>query len=122
MVLKIQRLSTCLCPADLEIGDTADKEVCGTVAARAGCGPGFMAIMAHRIRPCLVIQAGGGHGGGGFADTGREFGIFGGLGQLHDEIKRRFLTLDREERTVRDMVAKMESGFAGRLAEFQHGR
>ena len=44
------------------------------------------------------------------------------LGQLHDEIKKRFLTLDREERTVRDMIAKMESGFAGRLAEFQHGR
>ena len=44
------------------------------------------------------------------------------LGQLHNEIKKSFLTLDQEERTVRDMVAKMESGFAGRLAEFQHGR
>jgi F-type H+-transporting ATPase subunit epsilon len=44
------------------------------------------------------------------------------LGQLHDEIKRRFLTLNRQERTVRDMVAKMESDFVGRLAEFQHGR
>jgi F-type H+-transporting ATPase subunit epsilon len=44
------------------------------------------------------------------------------LGQLHDEIKRQFLTLDQEERTVRDIVAKLESGFAGRLAEFQHGR
>jgi F-type H+-transporting ATPase subunit epsilon len=44
------------------------------------------------------------------------------LGHLHDEIKRRFLTLDQEERTVRDVVAKMESGFVGRLAEFQHGR
>ena len=44
------------------------------------------------------------------------------LGQLHDEIKKKFLTLDREERAVRDMVAKMESGFVGRLEEFQHGR
>jgi len=44
------------------------------------------------------------------------------LGQLHDEIRRRFLTLDQEERTVRDMVAKMESGFVGRVAEFKHGR
>jgi F-type H+-transporting ATPase subunit epsilon len=43
------------------------------------------------------------------------------LSRLHDEIKRRFLTLDREERMVRDMVAKMESGFAGRFAEFKHG-
>jgi len=44
------------------------------------------------------------------------------LGQLHDEIKRKFLTLDQEERKVRDIVAKLESGFVGRLAEFQHGR
>ena len=44
------------------------------------------------------------------------------LGQLHDEIKRRFLTLDQEEREVRDIVAKLESGFAGRLAELQDGR
>ena len=44
------------------------------------------------------------------------------LGQLHDEIKRKFLTLDQEERTVREMVAKMETGFVGRLEEFQNGR
>jgi F-type H+-transporting ATPase subunit epsilon len=44
------------------------------------------------------------------------------LGQLHDEIKRRFLTLDQEERTVREMVAKMEGGFVARFAEFQHER
>jgi F-type H+-transporting ATPase subunit epsilon len=44
------------------------------------------------------------------------------LGQLHDEIKRRFLTLDQQERTVREMVAKMESGFVGRFAELQHER
>jgi hypothetical protein len=30
--------------------------------------------------------------------------------------------LDQEERTVRDMVAKMESGFAGRFAGFKHAR
>ncbi len=44
------------------------------------------------------------------------------LSQLHDEIRKRFLTLDQEERTVRDMVAKMESGFAGRFAGFKHAR
>jgi F-type H+-transporting ATPase subunit epsilon len=44
------------------------------------------------------------------------------LSQLHDEVKRRFLKLDREERAVRDMVAKMESGFVGRFAKFKHGR
>jgi len=44
------------------------------------------------------------------------------LSQLHDEVKRRFLKLDQEERTVRDMVAKMESGFVGRFAELQHER
>jgi F-type H+-transporting ATPase subunit epsilon len=44
------------------------------------------------------------------------------LSQLHDEVKRRFLKLDQEERKVRDIVAKMESGFVGRFAEFQHER
>lgn len=44
------------------------------------------------------------------------------LTQLHEAVKKRFLTLDREERNVRDMVARMESSFVGRLAEFQHGR
>ena len=44
------------------------------------------------------------------------------LTQLHEAVKKRFLTLDQEERNVRDMVARMESSFAGRLAEFQHGR
>jgi F-type H+-transporting ATPase subunit epsilon len=44
------------------------------------------------------------------------------LNQLHDEVKRRFLKLDREERMVRDVVAKMEGGFVGRFAEFQRER
>jgi F-type H+-transporting ATPase subunit epsilon len=44
------------------------------------------------------------------------------LGQLHDAVKQRFLKLDQEERTIRDMVAKMESSFVGRLAELQHER
>jgi F-type H+-transporting ATPase subunit epsilon len=44
------------------------------------------------------------------------------LGQLHEAVKQRFLKLGRDERTVRDMVAKMESSFVGRLAEFQHER
>ena len=44
------------------------------------------------------------------------------LSHLHDEVKQRFLKLDEEERRVRDTVAKMESGFVGRFAEFQHGR
>jgi F-type H+-transporting ATPase subunit epsilon len=44
------------------------------------------------------------------------------LDQLHDEVKRNFLTLDREEQKVRDVVAKMEAAFAGRFAELQHQR
>jgi F-type H+-transporting ATPase subunit epsilon len=44
------------------------------------------------------------------------------LSQLHDAVKRRFLTIDQEERNVRHAVAKMQSGLMGRLAEFQHGR
>jgi F-type H+-transporting ATPase subunit epsilon len=44
------------------------------------------------------------------------------LAELHEAVKQKFLKLDQEERKVRDMVARMESGFIGRLAEFQRGR
>ena len=44
------------------------------------------------------------------------------LGQLHDEVKRQFLTLNNEERQVRNALHKLESTFAGKLAEFAHER
>ena len=44
------------------------------------------------------------------------------LGQLHDAVKRQFLTLNDQERQVREALLKMESTFAGRLAEFSHER
>jgi F-type H+-transporting ATPase subunit epsilon len=44
------------------------------------------------------------------------------LGQLHDAVKRQFLTLDESERNVRNALAKMESGLIGRFAEFEHAR
>ena len=44
------------------------------------------------------------------------------LGQLHEAVKREFLTLDQSERNVRAAIAKMESGLIGRFAEFQHER
>ena len=44
------------------------------------------------------------------------------LGQLHDAVKRQFLTLNEQERKVREALAKMESSFAGRLAEFSRER
>ena len=44
------------------------------------------------------------------------------LGQLHDEVKRQFLTLDESERNVRNALAKMEGGLIGRFAEFEHDR
>ena len=43
------------------------------------------------------------------------------LGQLHEAVKREFLTLNDQEQTVRNVMAKMESGLIRRLAEFQHG-
>ena len=42
------------------------------------------------------------------------------LGQLRDAVEREFLTLDEHEQSVRSVMAKMESGFIRRLAEFQH--
>lgn len=42
------------------------------------------------------------------------------LGQLHEAVKKEFLTLDEQEQSVRVVTAKLESGFIRRLAEFQH--
>jgi F-type H+-transporting ATPase subunit epsilon len=41
------------------------------------------------------------------------------LGQLREAVKREFLTLDRQEQSVRAAVAKMEGGFIRRFSEFQ---
>jgi F-type H+-transporting ATPase subunit epsilon len=46
----------------------------------------------------------------------------GDLAQLHETVKRQFLTIDQQERDVRSVIAKMEGGLLGRLAEFQHER
>jgi len=42
------------------------------------------------------------------------------LGQLHDAVKKEFLTLDEHEQSVRQVVAKLETGFLRRFATFQH--
>jgi F-type H+-transporting ATPase subunit epsilon len=44
------------------------------------------------------------------------------LGQLHEAVKRQFLALKKQELDVRDAIAKMESSFVGRIAEFVHDR
>jgi F-type H+-transporting ATPase subunit epsilon len=42
------------------------------------------------------------------------------LGQLHAVVEKEFLTLDEDEQSVRTAVAKLETGFLRRLANFQH--
>ena len=42
------------------------------------------------------------------------------LGQLREAVEREFLNLDEREQSVRSVLAKMESGFIRRLAEFHH--
>ena len=42
------------------------------------------------------------------------------LGQLREAVEREFLILDKHEQSVRTVMAKMESGFIRRLAEFHH--
>jgi len=42
------------------------------------------------------------------------------LGKLRDSVEREFLNLDEREQNVRSVLAKMESGFIRRLAEFHH--
>jgi F-type H+-transporting ATPase subunit epsilon len=44
------------------------------------------------------------------------------LAKLHDAVKREFLTLDEQERSVRSAIARMEGGFLQEVAEFKHGR
>jgi F-type H+-transporting ATPase subunit epsilon len=43
------------------------------------------------------------------------------LNQLHEAVKQEFLDLDEQEKSVRMVLAKMESGFIRRFMEFQHG-
>ncbi len=40
------------------------------------------------------------------------------LGQLHEAVERQFLHLNEREQSVRSVIAKMESDFISRLAEF----
>ena len=42
------------------------------------------------------------------------------LDKLHEAVKREFLNVDEQEKSVRSVLAKMESGFIRRLMEFQH--
>ena len=42
------------------------------------------------------------------------------LGQLRDSVEKEFLTLDENERSVRSVMAKLESGFLHRFAAFHH--
>ena len=42
------------------------------------------------------------------------------LGQLHAAVEREFLHLNEREQNVRSVMAKMESDFISRLAEFHH--
>lgn len=42
------------------------------------------------------------------------------LGQLQEMVEREFQTLNEREQSVRTVMAKMESGFIRRFAEFHH--
>lgn len=42
------------------------------------------------------------------------------LGQLHAAVEREFLTLNEQERQVRSVMARMESGLIHRIVEFHH--
>jgi F-type H+-transporting ATPase subunit epsilon len=42
------------------------------------------------------------------------------LGKLREAVEQEFLSLDEQEKSVRSILAKLESGFIRRLAAFQH--
>jgi F-type H+-transporting ATPase subunit epsilon len=43
------------------------------------------------------------------------------LRQLHETVEKEFLALDDQEKSVRQAVAKLETGFLRRLATLRHG-
>ena len=43
------------------------------------------------------------------------------LGKLHEAVKQEFLNVDEQEKSVRSVLVKLESGFIRRLMEFQRG-
>jgi F-type H+-transporting ATPase subunit epsilon len=44
------------------------------------------------------------------------------LDKLHEAVNRQFLDVDKQEQSVRTVLARMESGFIHRFMEFQHAR
>jgi F-type H+-transporting ATPase subunit epsilon len=42
------------------------------------------------------------------------------IGRLHEAVKHEFLSLDAQEKNVRFVMAKLESGFIRRFAAFHH--
>ena len=42
------------------------------------------------------------------------------LDKLHEAVKKEFLAVDEQEKSVRSVLAKMESSFIHRFMEFQH--
>ncbi|HEY0287113.1 MAG TPA: F0F1 ATP synthase subunit epsilon [Pseudomonas sp.] len=42
------------------------------------------------------------------------------LGKLHEAVKQQFLNLDEQERTMREILAKLEGNFVLRLAALHH--
>ncbi|HWI66802.1 MAG TPA: F0F1 ATP synthase subunit epsilon [Nitrospiraceae bacterium] len=42
------------------------------------------------------------------------------LDQLHEAVEREFRNLDEQEKSVRSVLAKLESGFVRRFAAFHH--
>jgi len=42
------------------------------------------------------------------------------LGQLQEAVEKEYLTLDENEQSVRNVMAKLETGFLRRFATFQH--
>jgi F-type H+-transporting ATPase subunit epsilon len=44
------------------------------------------------------------------------------LHELHEAVVRQYLDLDAQEREMRSLVAKMDGGLIGRMAELRHGQ
>ncbi|MDK2745356.1 MAG: F0F1 ATP synthase subunit epsilon [Nitrospira sp. BO4] len=115
-------------------------EMTGVVRIVAGTHEGLFGLLPHRLdcvaalTPGILIYESEAEGEvymavdeGILVKTGADVLVsvrnaMGGmdLNQLHEAVKQEFLNLNEREQSVRSVLAKMESGFIRRFAEFHH--
>ena len=74
----------------------------------------------HQVRGIALTPTQGLARGMSVQDTGEPLKAPVG-GKLREAVEREFMNLDERERGLRSVLGRLESGFARRFLEFQHG-